>query len=391
MNYFYKLITVVFIIFIVPSSLQEIGIFGVFPRSLGVIIVTILLLIHLKNISKINFVLIFYIFILGVTSILQSNNIQLNLKDYIYFVTFILFCTAIRYSEFLYIIEKNLFKNRKLIFFNIILMQLILLISIFSKQAYYKEWGDVSSYFTGFTPMPHVIASICFCLLLMIMFYYKRLSKKRKVNYLLIIPIICIFMSGARSYLLPTLILIIYYLSSEFGFKKIFLLIFCFSPIIIIFILNSSMVDKFIYAIEFEFGKESIISRLTSGRSDMWISLLHSYNENYNFLQKIIGSSFDTIYTILFRTTGMNVWAHNDIINTLMSSGLFGVITYLVSFKNIFKINRKFDKYSKRVFIVIYLLFMLTNGLFISAPLMISILFFMLVFTESKNIHQYES
>lgn len=383
----YDIVATIFIIFIIPSSLQNIFIFDPIPRLLGIGLVLSLILLLMKKINNKRFYILFVTFLLGISSCIYSNNLSLNIKDYIYFVTCILIMLLVSNKTFITNIESIFIIKLKFIKLTIYLMNIILLISLFIPSSYYSGWQESGKYFQGFTPMPHVIGGICFCLMTMCIFYGQKTFNQKKMLILMLLPLICIFMTGARTYLIPTIVLFLYFLWKILGTKLTLLSGILSSPFLFFIIINTSMYKKFLFAINFEYGNESLFSRLTSGRSDMWIAVGDYFIHEYNLINKLIGTSFDTVYEIIRCSTGMNVWAHNDIINTLATSGIVGVIIYMCVLKELFKIKkyRSFEKGFGYVVIIIYSLFILTNGFFITVPLIISLVFIIIAYSQCKE------
>lgn len=301
----------------------------------------------------------------------------MNIKDFIYFATFILFCLVISEKQYLISISECLKSSENLIKKVIIFSNLIIIISMFFSNSYYLSWGENVKYFKGFTVMPQVMAAANLYMIILTMYYFKNKKIKLLDYTFFIIPSISIFATGARTFLIPLVILIILIGWKKLGLIRLILVSIMFFPAILYLFKKSSIYSKFIYVINFQYS-DSILSKLTSGRSDVWNSCLNHYWFQYNFLEKIVGTSFDNVYNIINYYTNMNIWAHNDVINTMITSGVVGIILYFFSFFRMVNLLEFYKvKMSKRIlFFLIYLIIMLTNGLFVSVMTVFSMLIF---------------
>ncbi|XZJ82694.1 hypothetical protein ACSXCS_04505 [Clostridium perfringens] len=225
--------------------------------------------------------------------------------------------------------------------------------------------------------MPQVMAAANLYMIILTMYYFKNKKIKLLDYTFFIIPSISIFATGARTFLIPLVILIILIGWKKLGLIRLILVSIMFFPAILYLFKKSSIYSKFIYVINFQYS-DSILSKLTSGRSDVWNSCLNHYWFQYNFLEKIVGTSFDNVYNIINYYTNMNIWAHNDVINTMITSGVVGIILYFFSFFRMVNLLEFYKvKMSKRIlFFLIYLIIMLTNGLFVSVMTVFSMLIF---------------
>ncbi|WP_288222137.1 O-antigen ligase [uncultured Clostridium sp.] len=394
----------IMVIFIIPMLLQEISIFSWIPKTLGGVIIILLLLLIYKSKNKVNIFGCIGLGIISIISVLNSNNFIINVKDLIYFNMFLLFCLVISEKEYIEQFSIAFKNNGKLIKGILRLSNVIILLSYIFPNSYYNNWGEGTKYFKGFTFMPHVIAGIAMYMLILTLYYYKINEKKyisKKIYYiekglLIFIPIIVILSTGVRTYLIPLLLMIIYltFINRVFlkniyfklGKKWSLVLILILSFITIIVFINTSIYAKFLYVINFAYSK-SFISKITSGRSDIWKACIDSFIYDYNLQEKLFGTSFDNVYQIIKIKTNMEIWAHNDLVNTLMSSGIFGVAVYINIFSRVivFINSLKINKFNIYIFMSIYIFIILVNGLFITVPVIFSMLIFIEIFMEEYN------
>ena len=104
----------------------------------------------------------------------------------------------------------------------------------------------------------------------------------------------------------------------------------------------------------------------------------------YNFFEKLIGRSFDNIYEINYIYSGMNVWAHNDVINLLLTTGIIGVIIYVQSFYNFYKMSRlvKVNIVIKISYLISFVFLALMNGLYVQIAMVFCLPLYWIVFDE---------
>lgn len=368
--------------FIIPSLLQNLPVIGTLPTMIGGVLIVICCIILLNSNKLMGWLIIIYLVLTNIITIINSNNIILNIKDAIYFNTFVLISLVLSKKN-VYLFLDIYFKKKKKLFFYIICMSnFILLLGLFNNSAYYYDWDDYGIYYKGFTYMPHVVAALCLLLLLINLYYIYNINKgKKSLHIMLIIPIYCIMKTGARVYLVPLLLLLLLVVVKKYGYKKGSILLFVSLPLIVSAIMSSSMLDKFISVFNFEFNN-NLLSNLTSGRSQMWSGLIYHYSNNYNVIEKIVGTSYDNVYRLNYLYSGMNVWAHNDIINILISMGIIGVVIYIYCFYNYYKAGSKKNR-QKDVTIIFFTIFVFLaaiNGLYMQIACIFCIPFYWLVF-----------
>lgn len=381
-----KQLTNIILIFIIPTLCQTIPGISLISRILGGVVLLLLLLLLIKRITIIKLLSLLALMTISITSIIQSKDVSLTLKDLVYFSTFILFCIVVFDKVYFESISNQLKKSDKLIKKILYLSNIVILISYLSPSGYYMNWGENAKYFKGFTVMPQVMAGASFYLIIMTMYYFKDRRVKGWKVCLFIIPIVSIFATGSRTFLPPVIILITTICYYRFGIKRVIFGGIILLPIIFMIFEQTSIYQKFIYVLNFD-NSRSIISKLTSGRSDVWQASYYHYINKYNILEQLVGTSFDNVYRINYEYTRMNIWAHNDIVNTIMSSGIIGVILYVVSFVHVVRFMKhiKIKKQLRTLYVFIYVFIMMTNGLFIYVLPIFSMLIFIQFFNGGRN------
>ncbi len=301
-----------------------------YPISINRVIVFLMsiLLCIKKTYSKKNLAVFLLIMILFVYSCTVSNDVIRNITDFAYYFFSVLilleFCnTKEKYGL------KEAYLNKSYIVDKITLVNfLIILIEAVTPSCYYNEWGG--RYFCGLSDAGHTIApGICLNMALMLLYLDK---KKFKVKNLIILCtyLVIVFNTGARIFVLPSVILVSYYFLSKINQKKDKIICSIVATIIFVFIfLKTGMYDKFMYSITGSSKNNmSFLRFFTSGRSVFWVVDLKDYMHS-SIIEKLFGHGFDYIYQLNSSKVGMAIWAHNDFINILIGVGLFGFLIYI--------------------------------------------------------------
>ena len=230
----------------------------------------------------------------------------------------------------------------------VIIWEIIVGASLFFPTSY--ENGG----FGAFTGSPHRMDSAALLILAYIFVLYRIKNYKKTYLFLIILPVVAVILSGARTYLLATgaLLLIIYYYAIGKR-KKIFY--FTVIPLVIagvLFILNTSIMQERMEKIAkisnyFDSQGYNKLAAVTSGRSVFWIIDLQQYWES-SFLNKILGNGWNFVRKVngSFYTT--SICAHNDFINLLCCNGVLGLALYFVTYISFYKKAKKasFDRKS---------------------------------------------
>lgn len=287
-------------------------------------------------------VLLVSTFIVG-WSLINSSNLFGYVSDAIYLLIAILLLMEIDNDSSKNKLLCALEQSEKIIKWIVILCDLILCVGFFDARCYDSSQWD-GSYFIGYTNASHTMASGA-CLLLVFTLYIIR-NKKNIMSFVYFVPsMIAILKSGARTFLIPIVIVCLFFY--VYHIKKISLKLLVF-PIAIIcaayVFLNSSMVEKFSFSINNQYTDMNFLGKLTNGRTAFWVVDLLAF-ENYNIIQKLVGNGFQYVYMVNEKNFNLAIWAHNDFINCLLSVGLIGTFIYVYMLyrtgKKIIKIPRK--------------------------------------------------
>lgn len=269
-----------------------------------------------------------------------------------------------------------------------IILNIILAISLMIPNCYSQSWGG-SSYFIGFSPSEHTIASGA-CLVLVLSLLSVRLETFRPLHlFLIFVPIAVVLFSGARVFLIPAGILLLLYFGSvkiPTFIKGLFAPIFLILAVIVF--VQSNMWEKFQLTLTSGFGLENLdfLGAFTSGRSVFWLIDINAFIQSTP-LAIFFGNGFDYVYEVNSSLYGLRIWAHNDFIDILLSVGLFGFFLYILAIgKSIVQMKRQSGSFFVVFLLAIYLLGpAFLNGFFVSQHLVYSYLLLSVVIHDKSN------
>lgn len=334
-------------------------------KIVGFLIFFDVVCIYCMQLTKKKVIVLFIsVFIVG-WSLINSSNPFGYVSDAVYFLISILLLMEVD-SDFS---KKNLLcaleQSDKYIKYIVLLCDLVLCIGFLDARCYDSSQWD-GSYFMGYTNASHTMASGV-CLLLVFTLYVIR-NKKNVLSFIYFVPsIIAILKSGARTFLIPIVIVCLFFY--VYHIKKISMKLLIF-PIVIICatygFLNSSMIEKFTFSVNNQYTDMNFWGRLTNGRTAFWVVDLMAFG-NYNIFQKLFGNGFHYVYMVNERNFSLAIWAHNDFINCLLSVGLIGTFIYAYM---LFRTGKKIINVPRRdiiikILLISYMLFpALLNGFY---------------------------
>lgn len=331
--------------------------------GLGMIqyLATILLIIFLYNKNIINNIFV----VVSITIFLvQFIVFKSYYPKYFNIVTTIrwLFFTlnAYLFSKANIIIEMREFlkgKN-KIIFFIGIICLIVEVISIFTGgmkinwegKAFYSVFSSAhnNSYFL-------VLIQFIFMYL---MIKENKIIKKNLYNFLCLISIFLNMLTAARTSSLIAVaaysIFIIKYCKKN-KITAIFTVVLAilFSTIVI----GYGLIDFNNIPLLKKFLRQERVGNMLSSRDRIWLSQIKYFFGYYNILQMFFGTYFGISVLINSLLMGESIWAHNDILEILVSVGIIGVVLYIYPFISYIR------KYKLYLFTLIMLLFSCWNGL----------------------------
>ena len=335
-------------------------------RVMGGIVFIMAMFMAFYKMRKEYYSVLFLIALIFIKSLFSTASIAVEISNWIFLFSTIFSIFLVSHASWILCLKNSLSKYNLFICYTTIIMSLFLGISFFIPSCYGYKWGE-GSYFTGFCNSEHTLASLA-CLLYV--FFYISIKNstskqnKRLLFCLSLIPIIAVFNTGARTFLIPIGILFFYTIPLICFSKKRRLAIYIICCIVgAIGFVNSSMLDKFLYVFNNKYVGDALES-FTNGRNVFWLVDLKDYASG-NFLEVLIGKNFANVYSVNYINLGVRIWAHNDLIFMLCGTGVVGTIIYLGLLLSLF--NSKFLNFSffKYCLFVIYVMFPLFfNGFF---------------------------
>ena len=348
---------------------------------LGIILIILFGILYLKNLKKRDIYFFICVLFLFVFDNLVAIDKAASISDSVYWVFTLLAIWKVCDEETYKCLYMAIVKQSDFIKIIFTINNFILVGGLFLGNCYSKSWG--STYYVGFAYSNHVLASGA-CITLVMALYIFNDIKSIFLRVLILLPAtIAILQSGARTYIVSIAVIwLIYFL---YCFQKVNIKLFFipFATIVISYIfINSGMMVKFINPNTYE--QQTGIETFSSGRTVFWLIDLQAY-WNLGFINKLFGNGFDFPYFVnrtLYKSS-MNVWAHNDFINTLMTSGVLGIGLYLTIIRKIWKSLRNYTPFILSSLVWIYVVFvMFINGFFVYQHYLFS---FILLFIWSVN------
>lgn len=333
-------------------------------KILAIFIILSLLLIFKKKITKEKVV---YSYVLGTVFLfgtVVTNNISLNSKDFLYWAITILLCIELTDVEFVEKIQICLLESKTIMRLALLVGNFLLMIGFFIPECYSGAWSG--KYYLGFAYSQHSICCACCILLTIALFYFH--SSSFSLQYLLCVGPAswAILESGARTFLISLVIIWAFIYLNAFKTRHIKMFVF---PLIFLFasyvFINSGVMEKFVYTSGNTYTSSNKWVAISSGRLDFWLIDIKAYLAA-SPLYKLIGHGFSYVYELNQKEYGLYIWAHNDIIDVLLSCGILGLLAYIYIIVKMLRTIRKINirKIERRMLIIFLIFPLLVNGLF---------------------------
>jgi hypothetical protein len=330
-----NIILKVILLFPISTIIQGFSIFSPINKVLTALLMGFLLLKVMMNLVERYEIKILALSVAVFSSsyigILLCDNFNFNINNLFHYLLFGLFAIYLIFDHEKF--KENLDKEKKLIFYIISIWTIIVIISFFFKSSYISTWGD-SFYFKSFSEgVPHRFASSCCLILALTFILIKDIEKINKIKImlfaLLVLPTVCVLLSGARVYLIIAVLTLVIIYHNECKSEKIFWLTAIPIGVMgILAIMISPMGDKMIATATNEHAT-NLLAAFTSGRSEFWVYDMDAYFVS-DLYYKIFGSGVSFVFDVNRKMIGNPIYAHNDYINILMTYGLLGLIEYFV-------------------------------------------------------------
>lgn len=259
-----------------------------------------------------------------------------HLFNYIDAILLMLFMTNSKNIESIDLLIK---KHLKLIKNVVIIINIVELVMLITHKGYVDIYSWQGTFFQGTNSMPHTLSYLMLATMIFGIIYIIYTHKKW-FSFMLLIPIYCIFVSGARISLILAAILVMLLLSFAITENQKSLIVKTFKivpPLLVVLflfrnkILGSDLMSKI--------AVRTTSGNTTAGRVYIWSDLLHHYLNDSNFVQYFFGQGDDKSYYFNLHNMKVNVevWAHNDFIQIIIGKGLAGILMYIMALLSYFK------------------------------------------------------
>ena len=316
----------------------------------------------------------------------MAYGIKDNILDYIYFVSALVWLYFLEKKDRRDKLRYKFLQHRKINKLVAFICVLLVLVSLITKVGYRYAWEG--SYYVGFSSLAHTAASsICLVISIFLITYCTERFSWVILFYLLLLTY-GIFETGARTYIVPAVILVYLYLNKCRGQKNIKYLLYAFGLVTAFVILSkSSIMDKFNFtSTANEYVKVDALAQQTSGRSAFWIIDIKGFLDGSLFA-KILGHGHGYTYYLNKTFYNLNVWAHNDFIQLLVGGGLLTLVVYIKALWNAVKSILKNHKLIDQIMLVVYILFpAVLNGFYNYSHYFLSFIVLGLMFDNEQEL-----
>lgn len=317
------------ILLLLPITTLLQGFFPAINRILFICVILLLLIVVLrKAYSKWEYLALIGFAVCVIVPTLMTQGPIESINLYFYYPFFILFCLYVA-KDFNYFFDycKNQHNYIKKVVF---VWCLIVFISLFFKTSY-KDGYFFS--FTGNVFRSATAASFILALVLILS------VTDKKCALFSVMPMLCIFTGGSRTYLaidLAMMVVLLYIVVPSI--KAFWRWLIPMGIVAVIVLFNSSIISKIVDTLTVspdEFFQDPLV-QFTSGRSIFWEAEVREF-ANLNFIRQWLGSGHNFVYDVNEQHMGVRIWAHNDFFHILLTHGILGLILYIYFFVKMFK------------------------------------------------------
>lgn len=239
-----------------------------------------------------------------------------------------------------------------------------------TRVGYAGGWGGI--YFTGLCNTKHTMASVC-CLVLASALLCWRMGVFSRWMLFASGAVItfALLQTGARTYLVPALIIWLFMLNRTIEQRWIRIAVFAvLAAVAVVVFASSGMAEKFEYLDGLD--DSSGASSFSSGRVDYWSADLKAFASGGLFNQ-LAGNSASFVYDLNQQTFRMRIWSHDDFVMVLCSTGIVGLGVYLAALRCFFVQAHEKTSIGAFLLLVVYVLFpAVINGFYVSQALLYS-------------------
>lgn len=317
-------------------TVRKVSLFDLVGKTaLLVMLFSLLILFCLKKQYKSSWLMLALVAVMHVVEFANPISPKESITTYLMYAVWVLF--------FLYLLNnyESFFDaasmRKRSIEAAVILWEVIIAISAVFPSSYEHTWGE-GTYFISFSNTSFELAPAASLIFALIVFCFVCDGNAKKAIVLSVVPIICSFASGSRTYLvvigLEAFVLAMMVFKSKtalFAFVAV-ALVACVS------LLGMTNIGaKFANAFQYSSDQGAFWSVFTSGRDAFWAADIRAYFDG-NILNQLFGYGFSFVYEVNETAFGNRIYAHNDFINILLTFGCVGLIPYLYAFGRCFAV-----------------------------------------------------
>jgi len=289
----------------------------------------------------------------------KLNNHLFNYLD------MILLCIFFAGSDNLEKFKAYVNQHVKMIFGCVLIINIVETYLLVTKAGYQYQYSWGGTFFHGTSSMPHTLS---YLMLTTVIYTIGLVLVTNRSWYAVfsLIPLYCIFESGARVSLVLAAVLGLILFDLVFSKKTKSTLLKWVKAGVIISICAYALRDQIVSSDLFaKILKRNASGNSSSGRLILWLDLLSRY---FNTPSRwVLGFGDDKVYYYanLNTAVGVSIWAHNDFVQILFGKGIVGLLCYLsgvVSYiKTLFKRNGNYYSFLLMAF---YFIASLVNGFY---------------------------
>lgn len=292
------------------------------------------------------FIVIYSVFFLIYQVCFLKEKLSSDTLSFVFFTVFLLMASN---DEFIDEMIREIICQKRLITVASVFYLVILVLSILDGRGITGTWGIIS--LSGPYSLNHDFAYTLTVLFCLFSFLYRNKGGKIYFTLKWCFALLLIT-TGVRSAAIGLFILICFDFKKLSRKKKIVFLLLGIALFLILagttdIIHNNPLVQK----------NESAAAtgNVTNGRVDFWRSDIEFYLQDTGIIEKLLGCGIGAIRTVNFQTYNMDIQAHNDFLNILIGYGLIGIIysIYLI---------KKYLKHVSGLLLLFILVLALTNG-----------------------------
>lgn len=363
----------------------------IYPINLNRILVVVMVMIlgfSLLNAGPNKWHIAIYVYLLFLFgyNFFVSEQYAVSLLAYIRYTVMLLYLMLFSKLEAWKTFNLSYIKYSRFIHFVTGVDLCIILLLLLLPQGYEIKWGG-ETYLRG----EHTMASgCCLAMSLMVLWLLEKDFSFFRMGILLIY-LFAVLQAGARTFIIPALILLYCYIKTKVIKRAERYTIYALGMVgILLLFINSNMIKKFIWGFHvFSNTDKTFFSSLSSGRSTFWLIDLKDYFSS-NILYQVIGHGFDYIHALNLEMTGMAVQAHNDFINVLVAAGILGLLIYILCWYKFFNCVLPLVRRKEKILLIVYFLFpAFINGFYTyyhlsSSFFVLTLIYFRIYHTKSN-------